>query len=141
VSQIDYVRVSAAADISQTFMLKLAGAEIHGSPIGGQVSLAYTGDMFNVFITEECGTAEFPPYELVSLIADAFEIKDPTHFTLLYTALSNSSMEAIVSTFDQQGIYVKGLVLGMLLRFVSYDNAYLWTQISRKINTEPKEGI
>lgn len=112
--QIDEVRVSVATGISQTFMLNRAGTEIHGSPVDGQVSLSYTGNLLNVLMTEECAAAKCPPHKLVSLIADACEIKDPNHFSLLYTALSSSSMESIFSAFTQQGIYIKeGLVFGM----------------------------
>jgi hypothetical protein len=141
VRQIDEVRVSVATDISQTCMLNLAGTEIHGSPVRGQVSLSYTGNLLNLLMTEECAAAKCPPYELVSLIADVCEIKDSNHYSLLYTALSSSSMESIFSTFTQQGIYIKGLVFGMPWKFVSYPKADLWTQTSRKIDTEPNEGI
>lgn len=107
------MRVSVATDISQTFTLNLAGTEIHGSPIRGQVSLSYMGNLLNLLMIEECAAAECPPYEFVSLIAGVCDINDPNHFSLLYTALSNSSMESIFSTFTQQGIYIKGLVFGM----------------------------
>jgi hypothetical protein len=69
--------------------------------------------MFRLSMTEECATAECPPYELVSLIADACGINEPKHFSLLYTALSNSSTKSISSAFIQQGIHVKGVVFGM----------------------------
>ena len=140
VHQIEEVRVSVATDISQTFMLDLAGTEIHGSPVRGQVSLSYTGSLLNLLMTEECAAAKRPPYELVSLIADACEIKDPNHHSLLYTALSSSSMENISSTFTQQGVYIKGLVFGMPREFVSYPEADLWRQTNREIDTELDEG-
>lgn len=113
VRQLDEVRVSVAADIFQIYTLNLAGTEIHGSPVRGQVSLSYTVDSLNLLMTEDCTAAECPPYELVSLMADACGIEGPNHYSLLYAALSNSSMESISSTFTQQGIYVKGLVLGI----------------------------
>jgi hypothetical protein len=111
--QIDEMRVSVATDISQIFTLSLNGTQIHGSPIRGQVSLSKTGNLLNLLLTEECAAAKCPPNKLVSLIADICEIKDQNHFSLLYTALSSSSMESIFSAFIQQGIYIKGLVLGM----------------------------
>ncbi|KAF2812279.1 uncharacterized protein BDZ99DRAFT_518138 [Mytilinidion resinicola] len=110
IRQIDEVRVSVAIDILQTFMFNLAGTEIQGNPVRGQVCLSDTGHLLNLLMTEECAAAQCPPYELVSLIADACAIKDPNHFSLLFTALSGSSMESIYSTFTQQGIYIKGLV-------------------------------
>jgi hypothetical protein len=113
VRQIDEVRVSVATDISQAFMLNLAGTKVHGSPVRGQISLSHTGNLLNLFMTEECAAAECPPYELVSLIADVCDIKDPNHYSLLYTALSSSSIESTFSTFTQQGIHIKGLVFGM----------------------------
>jgi uncharacterized protein (DUF1015 family) len=64
-------------------------------------------------MTKECAEAKCPPYELVALIADACEIKDVNHYSLLYTALSSASLESIFSTFTQQGICIKGLVFGM----------------------------
>ena len=117
--QIDEVRVSVATNISQTFTLNLAGTELHGSPVRGQVSLSYTGNLLNLLMTEECAAAKCPPYELVSLIADACGIKDPNHYSLLYTALSSSNMESISSTFTQQGICIKGLVFGMPRKLMS----------------------
>lgn len=119
----------------------MAGTEIDGSPICGQVSLSYTGNRLNLLMTEECAAAECPPYELVSSIADAFGIKDPNHYSLLYTALSNSSMESISSAFFQQGISIKGLVFGMSWKFVSRPRANMWRQTSGEIDTEPNEGI
>lgn len=113
VRRIDEVRVGVATEITQTLMLNLAGTEIHGNPVRGQVSLSNTGDLLDLLMTEECAAAECPPYELVRLVADACEIKDPNHYSLLYTALSSSSMESISSAFTQQGICIKGLVSGM----------------------------
>jgi hypothetical protein len=111
--QIEEVRVSVATDISQTFMLNIAGVEILGGDVRGQVSLSYTENFLNLLMTEECAAAKCPPYELATLIADACGIKDPKHFSLLYTALSNSSLESINTTFKEQGIMIKGLVFGM----------------------------
>lgn len=139
--QIDEVLVSVATDISQTFTLNLAGTEIHGSPVRGRVSRSYRGDLLNLLMTEECAAAKCPPYELVSLIADACEIKDQKYYSLLYTALSSSSIESISSSFTQQGIYIKGLVFGMPRKFVSCPKSDLWSQKSRVIDTEPNEGI
>ena len=109
---MDEVRVSVATNISRTFTLNVAGAEIRGSPVCGQVSLSHTGDLLNLLMTEDCAAAKCPPHELVNLIADACGIEDPNHYSLLYTALSSPNMESISSTFTQQGIYVKGLVFG-----------------------------
>ena len=109
---MEEVRVSVATNISRTFTLNVAGAEIRGSPVRGLVSLSHTVDLLNLLMTEECAAAKCPPYELVSLIADACGIEDPNHYSLLYTALSSPSMERISSTFTQQGIYTKGLVFG-----------------------------
>lgn len=113
--QIDEMQASVATDISQTFMLDLNGTEIRGSPVHGQVSLSENRDMFNLMMTEECAAAKCPPYELVALIAEACEIKNSSHYSLLYTSLSSSSIESISSSFTQQGIYIKGLVFGMHL--------------------------
>ncbi|KAF1996938.1 hypothetical protein P154DRAFT_607356 [Amniculicola lignicola CBS 123094] len=112
IRQIDEVRVSIAVEILQTFMFNPAGTEIQGNPVRGQVCLSDTGHLLNILMTEECAAAQCPPYELVSLIADTFAIKDPNLFSLLFTALSGSSMESIYSTFTQQGISIKGLVFG-----------------------------
>ena len=115
--QMEEVRVSVATNISQTFTLNVAGAEIRGSPVRGQVSLSHTEDLLNLLMTEDCVAAKYPPYELVSLIADACGIEDPNHYSLLYTALSSPSLERISSTFTQQGIYIKGLVFGTPRKF------------------------
>jgi hypothetical protein len=122
-------------------MLNLSGTEIHGSPVRGQVSLSYTGNLLNLLMTEECAAATCPPYELVALIADTCEIKDANHYSLLYIALSNSSIESIFSTFTQQGIYIKGVVFGMPSRFVLYPKTNPWIQTSLIIDTEPNTGI
>jgi hypothetical protein len=117
VRQIEEVRVSVATDISQTFMLDIAGTEIIGGDVRCQVSLSYTENFLHLFMTEECAAAKCLPYELATLLADVCEIKDSKNFSLLYTALSNPSLESIYSTFKEQGIYIKGLVFGMCLRF------------------------
>lgn len=113
VCQLDEMRACVATNISQTFTLNLTDTHIHGSPVRGQVFLSYTGNLLNLFMTEECAAARCPPYELVSLIADVCGIKDSNRYSLLYTALSNSSMESISSTFAQHGNYIKELVSGM----------------------------
>lgn len=117
--QIQEVRISVATHISQIFQLKLDGGEIYGDPVRGQVALSKAGDYFNLFMTEDCATAECPPYELVRILADACEIKDPNHYSLLCTVLSNSSVESIAATFTQQGIDVKGIVFGMYRLYFS----------------------
>ena len=111
--QLDQVRVSIATDISQAFTLDIADAQIHGQPVRGQVSLSCTGDLLNLIMTEECAAATCPPYELVRLVADLCEIKDPSHHSLLFTALSNVSIESTASTFAQQGICIKEPIIGM----------------------------
>src|SRR2546421_1193215 len=95
VRQMEQVRVNVATDISKTFLLNLDGTEIHGSPVRGQVSLSYAENLLNLLMIEECAEAKCPPHELVTLIAEACEITDAKHFSLLYTVLSNSSMESI----------------------------------------------
>jgi hypothetical protein len=82
-------------------VLDLPNAKIHGNPLRGQVSLSYTGNLLNLPLTEECVAAKSPPYELVNIIAEACEIKNPNHYSLLYTGLSGSSMESIFSTFTR----------------------------------------
>jgi hypothetical protein len=129
------VRVSVATDITQTFLLNQRGTEIHSNPVGGQVSLSYTGNMLNLLMTEECATSKSPPYELVALIAEVCEIKDTNHYSLLHTALSKSSRESLLSTFAQQGIYIRGLAFGMSWRYLSKLKTNLWTQLSPKKGT------
>ena len=139
--QVDEVRVSVATNISKTFLLKLAGTEIYGSPVRGQVSLSDAGGCLNLFMTEDCAAAECPPYELVRIVADACNIKDPNHYSLLYTALSNSSMENIAATFTQQGINVKGLVFSMHRISYCIILGLIWTQTSRRRDTWRNGGI
>ncbi|KAI3318140.1 hypothetical protein HD806DRAFT_549483 [Xylariaceae sp. AK1471] len=110
--QIDGIRVNVATEVAQTFTLNLFGAEIHGSPIRGQVSLCNTGRLLSLVMTEECAAAKTPPYELVKLMADFCGIKDSSHFSLLYMALGDLSLESISSTFAQHGLHPKGLVFG-----------------------------
>ncbi|PQE10655.1 heterokaryon incompatibility protein [Rutstroemia sp. NJR-2017a BBW] len=110
VRQIEEVRVGVATDISQTFVLNVAGAEILGDDVRGQVSLSYSENFLNLLMTEECAAAAHPPYELATLLADACRIEDPKHFSLLYIVLSNSSLESINKNFKEQGIYINGLV-------------------------------
>ena len=112
--QIEQVRVNVATEISKTFLLNLDGTEVHGNPVRGQVSLSYAESLLNILMIEECAEAKCPPHELVTLIAEACKITDMKHFSLLYTVLSNSNMESIISAFTQQGMHVKGLVLGIL---------------------------
>jgi hypothetical protein len=58
-------------------------------------------------MTEKCVTAQSPPYELVSALAPVLDIKDPGHFSLLYTALSKSGVDSTVSAYARQGIQVQ----------------------------------
>lgn len=138
---MDELRVSVATEISQTFSFNLSGKEIHGSPVPGQVSLSYTGNLLNILMTAECVAADCPPYELVALIAHVCEIKDANHYSLPYTALSSSSIEMISSTFTQQGIYIKGLVFGMPRMVKSPTKTNIWKQVSLRIDTKPNEEI
>jgi hypothetical protein len=111
--QIQEVRISVATNVSQIFQLKLDSGIIYGDPVRGQVALSKSGDHFHLFMTEDCANAECAPYDLVRILADACEIKDPNHYSLLCTALSNSSVESIAAAFTQQGIDVKGIAFGM----------------------------
>jgi len=133
--QVDEVRVSVATHTSQNFLLKLADSEIHGSPVRGQVSLSSARGFLNLFMTEDCAAAECPPYELVQIVADACDIKDPNHYSRLYMALSNSSMESIAATFTQQGINIEGHVFGINRISYCIIPELIWTQASRRRDT------
>jgi hypothetical protein len=90
--------------------MDLAGKEIQGNPVPGQVTVRSTE--FTLYMTEKCATAECPSHELVSLLAEMCSIKDQKHFSLLYTVLSKVSLQSINTAFLQQGIRVDGLSLG-----------------------------
>jgi hypothetical protein len=92
--------------------MDLAGKEIQGNPIPGQVTVRSTENTFTLYMTEKCATAECPSHELVNLLAEMCSIKDQKHFSLLYTVLSKVSLRSINSAFLQQGIRVDGLSLG-----------------------------
>jgi hypothetical protein len=104
--------------VVQTFTLKVAGAEIRGNPIPGEVSLYNSSRDLSLIMTEECAAVKTPPLEFVKLIADFCGIKNSSHFSLLYMALSDLSVESISSTFAQHGLRPKGLVDGMLRKLV-----------------------
>ncbi|KAK4123607.1 hypothetical protein N657DRAFT_633853 [Parathielavia appendiculata] len=109
--QISQMRISIAAETTLTFVLSLPHKDIFGRPVCGQIAQSTTGHFLDVIMTQDCAAADSPPYELVTCIADLCGIKDPRHSPLLFTALSNSSLRSISSTFIQQGIRLEGLVL------------------------------
>jgi hypothetical protein len=113
VPQVEGIRVKTATGIAQTFVLNHRGTEIHGRPVGGEGAASCAGHLLTLTITEKLAAAKTAPYEFAKLLVGFFRIKDPNHFSLLYMALSDLSMESIVSTFAQHGIPVTGLVLGM----------------------------
>jgi hypothetical protein len=110
---VEEIRVKTATGIAQTFVLNHRGIEIHGRPVSGRGAVSCAGHLLTLTVTEELAAAKTAPYELARLLVEFFHIKDPNHFSLLYMALSDLSMETIVSTFAQHGIPVTGLVLGM----------------------------
>lgn len=93
-------------------MLERDETPIRGNAVDGQVSLSKTDDSLSFYMTEECIKASCPPYEFALLLAETCGIKDPSHYTLLYTVLTNPDHNAISSTFVQRGIYVKALGTG-----------------------------
>ncbi|GAB1312753.1 hypothetical protein MFIFM68171_02963 [Madurella fahalii] len=128
--QIDQMRVSVATEITLTFVLNLPAEDIHGHPVRVQLTLTNTGRSHNVFKTQDCATADSPPYELVTRIADLCGIKDLKHFPLLYTALSDSSLQRIFSTLTQQGIRLEGIVFGMsghINYLASFKRELIWS--------------
>jgi hypothetical protein len=89
--------------------LRNADCTVKGSPTRGEVARSDAGNVLNLFITEEGASEETPPYELVNIIADACQLSDPNHRSLLHTALSSSNIRGLISTFQQQGLYIKGI--------------------------------
>jgi hypothetical protein len=108
------MRVHVATQISQIFVLEQQDAEIYGNPVRGQVACLQSDDCINLFLTEECATAECPPFDLVRLFADICAIQDPSHYSLLFVVLSNYSMESIAATFARQGLQAEGTTIGMI---------------------------
>jgi hypothetical protein len=93
-------------------MLERDETQVRGNPVDGQVSLSKTDDSLSFYMTEECIKATCPPYEFAALLAETCGIKDPSHYTLLYTVLTNPDLNTISSIFVQRGIYVKILGSG-----------------------------
>jgi len=108
-----------ATHISQQFSLRIADCTVKGSPTRGQVARSDAGNVLNLFITEEGASEETPPYELVNIIADACQLSDPNHRSLLHTALSSSNIRSLISAFQQQGLYIKGTDMRRCLAFDS----------------------
>jgi len=86
--------------------MKFEGHNIAGRPGRGRVASSSKGNAFNLYMTEDVLTSQFLPFELVDNIAGHCGIRDPTHISLLYTALSDPSLERIDMTFAQQGIHI-----------------------------------
>lgn len=102
-----------ATGVSQTFVMTLPNKqEIHGNPIPGHVSISITADQLTLVMTEEAAIAECPSHELISLLAKTCGIEDQKHMSLLFTALSNASLQSIHSVFLKHGIKVEGLLTG-----------------------------
>ncbi|KAH7202459.1 hypothetical protein DER44DRAFT_669606 [Fusarium oxysporum] len=115
--QLDNIRVSITTEVSQTFSLNFKGTIIQGRSVAGQVSLSRSHNLFHLFMTEECAKAKTPPYDLLSLIADACSIRNPVHYSLLCTLLGNSDLEEIYSVFCHRGLYVPGIDFGRFFTF------------------------
>jgi hypothetical protein len=117
VGQLDGLRVSVTTEVSQTFSLNLKGTIIQGRSVSGQVSLSRNHNLFHLVMIQECAKAKTPPYDLLSLIADACAIQNPVHYSLLYTLLGNSNLEEIYSVFSHRGLHVEGIDFGRFLRY------------------------
>jgi hypothetical protein len=99
--------------VLQTFTMSLSNEKIHGKSIPGYVTIMSTDSSITLVMTEETAAAEYPPHELVSLLARTCGIQEQHHVTLLLIALGKSSLRSINAAFLQQGIRVDGLSLSM----------------------------
>jgi len=110
------MRVNIATKIAVNFTLNLP-SKLEGNPVSGEAMMKSNGHPLTLILSEKCAAADTPPYELVKLMADMFQVPEK-HFSLLHMALSDMSAESILSIFTQHNIPVKGLNLGMNLESV-----------------------
>ncbi|KAF2178732.1 hypothetical protein K469DRAFT_642268 [Zopfia rhizophila CBS 207.26] len=104
--QLTNIQANIAAEILQSYILKFGSTEVTGHAEKGELALSTTNDTLQVFMTEECITAEYPSFDFVELIANHCGIKNPTHRSLLQTALTEDSLRRIQTTFRRQGFHI-----------------------------------
>lgn len=86
-------------------MLNIAGAEIVGSVVPGQVYLSSTENFIVMLMTVEFAAAKQPLNELATLIPDARGIEGPKHLALPSALISDLRPESINTAFKEQGVY------------------------------------
>jgi hypothetical protein len=104
--QIANVQASTAAEIVVQYTLRVGFTEISGTSENGELASSSTNEMLQLFMTEECISADCPSFDLIELIADHCSINNPKHRSLIYTALSDENSLRIQTTFRKQGLHV-----------------------------------
>lgn len=66
--------------------------------------------MLQIFMTEECMSADCPSFDLVELFANHCYIQLPKHRSLLFTALSEEHIRRVEATFRKQGVHVDAII-------------------------------
>ncbi|KAM0424514.1 hypothetical protein ACHAPT_010228 [Fusarium lateritium] len=101
--EIEHVQVSTATKVSLTHTLDLGDSQVIGRPDRSLVACSAIGGTLRVFITEECNPSRLPVPEIVQMLSDHFEIKDPAHLGLLYTLFNEKAHKKIEEAFARQG--------------------------------------
>ena len=105
--QIRNIRASVATRITQEYNLRCDGIDIAGRSGKGEVAVTAGRDSLQIYMTEECVTAECPPFELIDMIEQYTKIKGSVHRGLLQIALTDQSLIRIQATVLKQGINIE----------------------------------
>lgn len=94
-----------AAEIAQSYTVKVEGNDVVGTVERGDVALSCMDGMLRIFMTEESVSCECPPYELMDLMARHCSIGPHTkHRLLVSLALSDDNIHRIQTTFRKEGV-------------------------------------
>ncbi|KAI8664650.1 HET domain-containing protein [Fusarium keratoplasticum] len=101
--EIQHVRVSTSAEVSLTHTLNPGASQVIGRPERSLVAYSASGNIFQVFIAEECDVSRLPIPEIVEMRSGHFEINDPAHLGPLYTLFNENVYSKIQKAFARQG--------------------------------------
>lgn len=102
------MRVSTSAEVSLTHTLNSGASQVIGRPERSLVASSASGNVFQVFIAEQCDASRLPVPEIVEMLSGHFEINDPAHLGLLYTLFNEKVYSKVQKAFARQGFDICG---------------------------------
>lgn len=105
-AQVGKVEAVVASNIIKRHILKIKNENIIGRPEQAHVTCSVAMDKLQIFFTEEYLVDKSINVELVELISEHLQIKDPMHQLLLSMALSGTDLDQVRNAYLQYGIHV-----------------------------------